>query len=159
MLLGADVVTRLKPENPFLRAKASDWSAVSHYLRYVWHRVFPFMCRGDEETAKTKLLELLSRSSVTYHTIMAIAKYLHLRARNCEIDNIRHETSQQKKDDWEYHYDIAVSTYLGGSRVSHNRSILDLEEATVCVANFIFLQVSKQGHTQTGWALFGLTPP
>jgi hypothetical protein len=141
----AELATRIEPENPFLHVKASDWSAVTHYLHHVWYQIFPFMCRGHEETAKTRLLKLLGQPSATYHTIMAVAKYSRSRVRDCQA-HPGHETSRKEEDEWRYHYGLAARKYQDGLRALHDQNQYHLEEATVCAANFIFLQVSTLGY-------------
>ncbi|KAI1295947.1 fungal-specific transcription factor domain-containing protein [Xylaria venustula] len=126
-------------ENPFSQVKAPDWSAVAHYLNHVWHWIFPFMCRYSEEALKARLLNLLGQSSMTYHTIMATANYSSLTSDNRETQS-RNETSHIREGDWRYHYDLAISKYQDISRGSYKLTKAGMEEATVCLANFIVLR-------------------
>ncbi|KAI0965420.1 fungal-specific transcription factor domain-containing protein [Xylaria arbuscula] len=126
-------------ETPFSQVKASEWSAVAHYLHHVWHWIFPFMCRDREEGLKARLLNLLSESSMTYHIVMAIANYSSSISHNREIQS-RNETSQIGEEDWRYHYDLAISKYQDIPRGSCELIKGRLEETTVCFANFIILR-------------------
>jgi len=138
---------RAEPESPFPCVRATDWSIVAHYLHSVWYRMFPFICCEFEEPAKARLFILLARSSATYHAIMAVAKYSHSRIRKRETYSGGHGSSM-KADDWECHYDAAVRKYHDGLAGLDSQTEFHLEEAVVCVANFLLLQVSKHEKLQ-----------